>query len=147
MDWRRETYGPLKWGSHFYRKFSIKQLIAYFQTPQKIFKYYSIAFKDTRWFVELKMVISEQFKSLNLNPKKKMRKLCTNEVGGVKMNKNKKYHILEFEKTYFLYCSFFWLLLWVCISKMICKAWEGARLNNSKWRRTEKDLSKCSVIG
>jgi hypothetical protein len=32
-----------------------------------------------------------------------MRKLCTAEVRGVKM---KKKHILQFEKTYFLYCSF-----------------------------------------
>ncbi len=35
------------------------------------------------------MAISEQFKSLNLN-QKKMRKLCTDEVGGVKMKKMKK---------------------------------------------------------
>jgi hypothetical protein len=34
-----------------------------------------------------------------------MRKLCTDEVGGVKMKKNEKKHILQFEKTYFLYCS------------------------------------------
>ncbi len=38
---------------------------------------------------ELKMTISEQFKSLNLNLKK-MRKLCTNEVGVVKMKKTGK---------------------------------------------------------
>jgi hypothetical protein len=43
------------------------------------------------------MAISEQFKSLNLN-QKKMRKLCTDEVTGVKMKNN--------ERTYFLYCSF-----------------------------------------
>jgi len=42
------------------------------------------------------MAISEQFKSLNLNPKK-MRKLCTDEVGGVKMKKMKKKHVLQFE--------------------------------------------------
>jgi hypothetical protein len=36
-----------------------------------------------------------------------MRKLCTDEVGGVKMKKNgKKKHILQFEKPYCLYCSF-----------------------------------------
>jgi hypothetical protein len=35
-----------------------------------------------------------------------MRKLCTDEVGGVKMKKNEKKHILQFEKKYFLYCSF-----------------------------------------
>jgi hypothetical protein len=43
------------------------------------------------------MAISEQFQSLNLN-QKKMRKLCTDVIIGVKMKKN--------EKTYFLYCSF-----------------------------------------
>ncbi len=46
--------------------------------------------------LELKVTISEQFKSLNLNEKR--RKLCTSVVGGVK-----KFAI---EKTYFLYCSF-----------------------------------------
>jgi hypothetical protein len=35
-----------------------------------------------------------------------MRKLCTDEIGGVKMKKNGKKHILQFEKTYFLNCSF-----------------------------------------
>jgi hypothetical protein len=34
------------------------------------------------------MAISKQFKSLNLN--RKMRKVCTNEIGGVKMKKNGK---------------------------------------------------------
>jgi hypothetical protein len=38
------------------------------------------------------MTISEQFKLLNLN--KKMGKLCTNEVGGVKTKKNEKNRIL-----------------------------------------------------
>jgi len=35
--------------------------------------------------------------SLNLN--KKMRKLCINEIGGVKMKKNEKKKKLQFEKT------------------------------------------------
>jgi hypothetical protein len=52
-----------RWGQ-FYRKFSIVQLIAYFHTPPKILKYYYVAFRVTRWFAELKMVISEKFKSL-----------------------------------------------------------------------------------
>jgi hypothetical protein len=37
---------------------------------------------------------------------KKFRKLCTDEVGEVKMKKNEKKCILQFEKTYFLYFSF-----------------------------------------
>jgi hypothetical protein len=44
------------------------------------------------------MAISEQFKLLNLK-KIKMRKLCTDEVGGVKMKKKK----VAFCN--FLYCS------------------------------------------
>jgi hypothetical protein len=59
------------------------------------------------------MAISEQFKSLNLNPKK-MRKLCTDEVGGVKMEKIRKKHIFQFEKKKIL-TALFWLLFWLCI--------------------------------
>jgi hypothetical protein len=39
--------------------------------------------------VKLKVTISEQFKSLNLNGKKEKKKLCTSEVGGVKMKKTR----------------------------------------------------------
>jgi len=46
------------------------------------------------------MEIKKQFKSLNL---KKMRKLCHDEAGGVKMKKNV---FCNTKKTYFLYCSF-----------------------------------------
>jgi hypothetical protein len=35
-----------------------------------------------------------------------MRKLCTDEVGVVKMKKNVKKCVLQFKKTYLLYCSF-----------------------------------------
>jgi len=36
-----------------------------------------------------------------------MRKLCTDEVGGVRMEKNeKKKQLLQFKKTYFLYSSY-----------------------------------------
>jgi hypothetical protein len=35
-----------------------------------------------------------------------MRKLCTDEVRGIRMKKNEKKQVLQFEKTYFLYCSF-----------------------------------------
>jgi hypothetical protein len=48
------------------------------------------------------------------------------------------------------FTAIFWLVFWFCISKMICRAWEGAPitfLNHSKWRRIEKDLPKCLVIG
>jgi hypothetical protein len=72
---------PPKVGESFLLKNKlIKQFVAYFQTPQKILKYYFITFRITRRFVKLKMVISKQFKSLNLN--KKMRKLVftTHEV-------------------------------------------------------------------
>jgi len=36
----------------------------------------------------------------------KKRKLWGLKVGGVKMKKNEKKHILQFEKTYYLYSSF-----------------------------------------
>jgi hypothetical protein len=36
----------------------------------------------------------------------RMRTLCTNEVWGVKMKKNEKIHVLQFEKIYFLKCFF-----------------------------------------
>jgi hypothetical protein len=50
-----------------------------------------------------------------------MRKLCTNEVGGVKMKKNeKKTHFVL--KKYFFFTALLWLLLWLCISKMVCRA-------------------------
>jgi hypothetical protein len=60
--------------------------------------------------VKLKMAISEQFKLLNLK-KNKMRKLCTDEVGWVKMKKNeKKKHFSirknEFSLLLFFGCSF-----------------------------------------
>jgi hypothetical protein len=51
------------------------------------------------------MVISKQFKLLNLN-QNKMRKLCIDESRGVKMKKNEKKSVLQFKKTYFLYCFF-----------------------------------------
>jgi hypothetical protein len=48
------------------------------------------------------MVISKQFESFNLKKEKeKKRKLCTDEVGGVKMKKNEKKHVLKFEKNVF----------------------------------------------
>jgi hypothetical protein len=65
------------------------------------------------------MVISEPFKLLNLN--KRMRKLCIDEVGGVKMKKNEKNLFCNFKKHNF-FIALFWLLLWLYISKMICKA-------------------------
>jgi hypothetical protein len=50
-----------------------------------------------------------------------MRKLCTNEVGGAKMKKNeKKMHFVL--KKYFFFTALVRLLLWLCISKMVCRA-------------------------
>jgi hypothetical protein len=49
-----------------------------------------------------------------------MRKLSTDEVGGVKMKQMKKL-VLQFEKHIF-FIALFWLLFWLCISKMICRA-------------------------
>ncbi len=88
----------------------------------------------------------EQFKLHNLE--KNMRKLCTDEVGGVKLGKNDKKRILRFEKTYFLYCSYLAALLalyfkddLVSLRRFSCNI-----LNDSKWRRIKKDLPECWVI-
>jgi hypothetical protein len=56
------------------------------------------------------MVISERFKSLNLKKKKK-RKLCTDEVGRVRMKKNEKNAFCNLKKCIFFIafsfgCSF-----------------------------------------
>jgi len=64
------------------------------------------------------MPVSKQFKLFNL---KKMRKLCTDEVRGFKIKEMKKKNV---------FCNFiflnltalFWLLLWLCIPKMIGRA-------------------------
>jgi hypothetical protein len=57
----------------------------------------------------------------------------------------KKTHLTSRKKRIF-FTSFFELILLLCISKMISRAWEGVTitfLNHSKWRRIEKDLPKC----
>jgi len=41
-----------------------------------------------------------------------------------KRGQNEKKHILQFEKMYLLY-YFFWLVLWLCVSKVICRPQEG----------------------
>jgi hypothetical protein len=61
------------------------------------------------------MAISKQFKSLNLNPQK-LRKLCIDEVGGVKMKKNEKKKFCN-SKNHILFVVLFWLLLWLCIKR------------------------------
>jgi hypothetical protein len=47
-----------------------------------------------------------------------MRKLCTDEVGGVKMKKKMKKARFAIRKN----TALVWLLLWLCISKMIRRA-------------------------
>jgi hypothetical protein len=49
MNWRQQSYAlphPQSKGGRFYRKFWTKELIAYFRSPPKIPKYYSVAFED-----------------------------------------------------------------------------------------------------
>jgi hypothetical protein len=57
MDYMQESYSPSKKQGHFYKTILIKQLIAYFQTLQKIHKYYFVALKVTKWFTKFKMAI------------------------------------------------------------------------------------------
>jgi hypothetical protein len=56
-------------GGSLLQKILERKFIAYFLSPQKILKNYSVAFRVERLFVELKMAISKQFKLLNLNNK------------------------------------------------------------------------------
>jgi hypothetical protein len=58
-----------------------------------------------------------------------MRKLCTNEVGGVKIKKNEKKTRFAIRKKRIFFIALLWLLLWLCISKMIFRACEGAPCN------------------
>jgi hypothetical protein len=50
-----------------------------------------------------------------------MRKLCTDEVGGVKIKKMKKKKVFC-NFILFSLTALLWLLLWLCIPKMIGKA-------------------------
>jgi hypothetical protein len=64
------------------------------------------------------------------------------------MKKTEKKHVLQLEKTYFLYC-----FLGAPLALHFKDDLQSLRrrsyniLNHSKWRRIEKDLPKCSVIG
>ncbi len=113
-------------GGHFYKKeFLIEQFITYFWTPQKILKYYSIAFRVRTWFVKFKMAISEQFKLLNLNQKsneKVMHRWRSRKGQNEEKWKKKKNAFCNSKK-----CIFFTALVWLLlgISKIIFKAWEG----------------------
>jgi hypothetical protein len=52
-----------------------------------------------------------------------MKKLCTDEVGEFKMKQKKKKTGFAIRKNVlFLNMTLIWLLLWLCISKMICRA-------------------------
>jgi hypothetical protein len=75
-----------------------------------------------------------------------MKKLCTNEIGRVKM-KNEKKRVLQFVKTYIFLLFFLAAPLALHFKDDL---WSLRRhpyniLNHSKWRRIEKDLSKFSV--
>ncbi len=63
------------------------------------------------------MAISKQVKLLNLN-QNKMRKVCIDEVREFKMKKNVFFNL----KKSIFFNALFWLFLWLCISKMICRA-------------------------
>jgi len=61
------------------------------------------------------------------------------------MKKNeKKKRILQFKKNVFSLLLFFWLILWLCISNMICEAWEGTPIAfkslkmEKNWERSAK---------
>jgi hypothetical protein len=61
----------------------------------------------------------------------------------------KKKHVLQFEKTNFLYCSMLAedpLALHFKDDLWSLRRCSNNILDHSKWRRIEKDLPKCSVI-
>ncbi len=79
-------------------------------------------------------------------------------MGEVKIQKSEKKCILQFEKTYFVYWSSLWLLLWqtyfvhcsslclllwLCISKMINRAWEGTPIKNLITQNGEELRKSC----
>jgi hypothetical protein len=62
----------------------------------------------------------------------------------------KKNMFLQFKKTYFSLLLFFWACPCALHLKDHLQSLRRRSyniLNHSKWRRIEKDLSKCSVIG
>jgi hypothetical protein len=65
------------------------------------------------------------------------------------MKTNEETCLLQFDKTYYLYCSFFTALLAFHFEGVLysLKRHSYNILNHSKWRRIEKDLSKCPVLG
>jgi hypothetical protein len=70
-----------------------------------------------------------------------MRKLCTNEIGGVKMKKNEKKTCFTIRKIlFFSGCSFGF-----AFQRWLVKL-EHNILNHSKWRRIEKDLPQAKMF-
>jgi hypothetical protein len=67
-----------------------------------------------------------------------MRKLCTDEIGGVKMKKNEKNTCFVIPKNVFSFLLFLgWSFGFALQRRHSCNI-----LNHSKWRRVEKDLPK-----
>jgi hypothetical protein len=80
------------------------------------------------------------------------KKVMRFESKGVKMKKNGKNNNLQFEKTCFLYSPFSASLL-LCISKMICRAWEGVLITfeitqmEKNWERFANMFDHRHMIG
>jgi hypothetical protein len=91
--------------------------------PQKILKYYFLAFRFISWFIKLKMEILEQFKSLNLNKNWK----CYDWWSRRGQHEEKK-KVNVFCEIFFFCIFFFWMIFWLCISKMICIIWKGVAI-------------------
>jgi hypothetical protein len=65
------------------------------------------------------------------------------------MKKNEKKRVLQFKKMYCLCCSFLAgsLALHFKNDLQSLRRLSYNIVNHSKWRRLEKDLPKCSIIG
>jgi hypothetical protein len=81
-------------------------------TPKNFLLCCYVVIRVQRWFLEFQMALLQHFKWFKIN-KKVMR------VESRRGEKWKK-RILQFKT------ALFWLVLWLCTSKMICRAWDSA---------------------
>jgi len=62
-----------------------------------------------------------------------------------KKGQNEKKHILQSKKRIF-FTAFFGLVLWLCISKMICRAWEGTPITFQITQNGEEFRKICQSV-
>jgi hypothetical protein len=90
------------------------------------------------------MAISEQFKSLNLNQKKNDKVMHWWSRSDQNEEKCKK-TLFATQKKLIFFTALFWLLLWLCISKMFVKL-EKALLYHFKSLKMEKNWERSTKV-